>query len=261
MSALLAALQLIVASSSVVVPDPQEALTHAPQVELLGPLDAEEAPAPPGFLGFCVDYPEECGDQPLRVGYGRILQRPVLAAYWEGVFSRPSASLRAPSALQRPDMARSARNLREEEAIEAEAAPTQLSSSAFQEIKRVNRDVNWRIRPATDLEAFGVPDRWTLPLAPGGGGEGDCEDFVLQKRSELRKSGFSLKMMSIALVETPRRQTHAVLLLNTDHGVLVLDNLDSRVLKLSRTSYKIISRERMGDPMSWRAGLDAGPAA
>jgi predicted transglutaminase-like cysteine proteinase len=125
-------------------------------------------------------------------------------------------------------------------------------------IDATNRDINWRIRPRSDLQIFGMADYWTLPLANGARGDGDCEDFVLQKRSSLRKSGYALTMMSIAIVEAPSQQTHAVLLLNTDRGVLVLDNLEARIRPLSKTPYRVISREEFGAPLKWRAGVGSG---
>lgn len=235
-----------------------------PAVEIqapAGPADPSEAPAPPGFLRFCIDFPEECGAPQGKAGYQRLFDRPVLAPYWESVFSKPSASLRPRGAFFRRASARSLMNREEEATLKAEAAATALNDSELKAIVRINRDVNWRIEPRTDLQAFGASDYWTLPLSDHGRGVGDCEDFVLQKRSDLRKAGFSMGMMSVAIVGTPAGQTHAILLLNTNRGVLVLDNLDARVRPLSRTAYRIISRERLGDPMHWKAGLSGGPPA
>lgn len=251
MSAILVALQLTIAAQAtggapVVAPSSHGSQTAA-AVE-------SEAPPPPGFLRFCVEFPDECGGEQGRVGYDRLMARPVLAPYWETVFSKPSASLRQPGSLFRRHSARLARQLEEEAAIKAEAEVAVSTQSDMRAIEAINRDVNWRIKPRTDNEAFGVADYWTLPLAYGAKGVGDCEDFVLQKRSTLRKSGYSLKMMSIALVEVPGQQTHAVLLLNTDRGVMVLDNLDSRVRRLSRSPYRVISREQFGAPLHWKAG-------
>lgn len=220
-----------------------------------------EAPPPPGFLRFCIEFPDECGDEQGRLGYDRLLSRPVLAPYWESVFSKPSASLRPPAAVFGRRSSRTARRVEQENLVSTARPPTPVSSRDLRAIEAVNRDVNWRIRPVSDAEGFGASDYWTLPLANGERGVGDCEDFVLQKRSELRKAGYPLSMMSIALVDVPAQQTHAVLLLNTDKGVLVLDNLDSRVRRLYKTSYRIISHEDFGSPLHWLAGPAADTAA
>lgn len=242
MSAILVALQLAVSAPA---PAPAPA----------------EAPAPPGFLRFCIEFPEECGSQDVG-GYDRLLSRPVLAPYWEGVFSKPSASLRPPPAFfGRRAAARSARRVEQEASVSASGSSESASLRDLRAFEAVNREVNWRVRPQSDQQAFGASDYWTLPLSSGERGVGDCEDFALQKRSMLRKAGYPMSMMSVALVDALDQQTHAVLLLNTDKGVLVLDNLDSRVRRLSKTRYRIISREDFGAPLRWLAGpiADTGP--
>src|SRR5262249_16103937 len=50
-----------------------------------------------------------------------------------------------------------------------------LSWKAWMELVRVNNSVNWTIKPMTDIEHWGVVDRWSYP----DDGYGDCEDYVL----------------------------------------------------------------------------------
>jgi len=247
MSAVLAALQLIIASPGA----PSLAVSQAPAARV----NVEDAPAPPAFLNFCIDHPEECGQDTSRIGQVRLAAAPVLTPYWQSVFARPSGSV---TYWLRRSWIRESRdiNVLEETAIREEAAVARVEAvDDLGLVAKVNADVNAEITPRVDREVFGDVDHWALPLVDGSGPFGDCEDFALQKRSILRKSGVSLGALSIAIVETPRRETHAVLLVNTAKGVLVLDNLTSRIRRLEQTPYRIISRESFGAPLHWKSSV------
>ena len=56
-----------------------------------------------------------------------------------------------------------------------------LSTEAWKELVRVNKWVKETIKPLTDLEHWGVVERWSYP----DDGYGDCEDYVLLKRRML----------------------------------------------------------------------------
>src|SRR5262245_6901989 len=69
---------------------------------------------------------------------------------------------------------------------ECEVAPTAprdvvLAPKAWKELVRINRWVNENIQPMTDLEHYGVVEKWAYP----DDGYGDCEDYVLLKRRML----------------------------------------------------------------------------
>jgi hypothetical protein len=53
-----------------------------------------------------------------------------------------------------------------------------LSPQAWKDLVRVNRWVNTTVKPMTDMDHWGVVERWNYP----DDGYGDCEDYVLQKR-------------------------------------------------------------------------------
>lgn len=80
------------------------------------------------------------------------------------------------------------------------------------------------------MEAFGVDDHWTLPLDVGGRATGNGKHYVLEKRRALVEAGVSKNALSIAVVRTPRRETHAVLLVQTDRGEVVIENLTPEML-------------------------------
>ena len=53
----------------------------------------------------------------------------------------------------------------------------QPTPERLSELDEVNRNVNRAIKPATDMEIYGVSEYWTLPTD-----RGDCEDYALLKR-------------------------------------------------------------------------------
>ncbi len=56
-----------------------------------------------------------------------------------------------------------------------------LTPKVWKDMVRVNKWVNDTIKPVTDLEHWGVVERWSYP----DDGKGDCEDYVLLKRRML----------------------------------------------------------------------------
>ncbi len=134
-------------------------------------------------------------------------------------------------------------------------APTlvHFNPALWAHLERVNIDINLRIRPRTDQEAFGLDDYWTLPLDVGGRGEGNCKHYALEKRRELIEGGMSEDALSLAIVRTPRGETHAVLIVATDRGDFVMDNLTPAIVGWRQAGYTWLSRQTPGDPLRWAA--------
>lgn len=130
-----------------------------------------------------------------------------------------------------------------------EAAPLSLARADWRRVQRINREVNRAIRHREDSAVYGRPDQWTL----GEAGVGDCEDYALAKRAALIQAGVPARALSIALVETRRGESHAVLLIDTDKGAMVLDNLSPWIRRWDQTPYTWVARQTPGDPLTWRA--------
>ncbi|MEN3293331.1 MAG: hypothetical protein V7642_2584, partial [Burkholderiales bacterium] len=60
-----------------------------------------------------------------------------------------------------------------------------MSQTAWRDLLRVNRWVNETVKPMTDMDHWGVIEKWSLPTD----GYGDCEDYVLMKRKMLIDAG------------------------------------------------------------------------
>src|SRR5262249_2509358 len=73
---------------------------------------------------------------------------------------------------------------------EGAGGPTQprdvvLSPRAWRDLQEVNTWVNSAIKPMTDMDHWGVVEKWSYP----DDGYGDCEDYVLLKRRMLIQAG------------------------------------------------------------------------
>jgi predicted transglutaminase-like cysteine proteinase len=112
----------------------------------------------------------------------------------------------------------------------------------------INTFVNKSITYEADTEHYGVANHWTLDAM---GGYGDCKDYALAKREALRAGGIPDSALKIAIVRTPTRELHAVLTVDTDKGVLVLDSLTPQILTWSDTPYEWIERQSGDSPLHW----------
>ena len=129
--------------------------------------------------------------------------------------------------------------------------PLHTDHALLAELDRVNSRINRAIRYVSDRVLYGNEDYWHLPLEAGGRAEGDCKDYVLEKRRALIADGVPAANLSIAIVETSWGETHAVLLVTTDRGELVLDSLSSWVRPWQDVRYRWIERQAPGQSLSW----------
>jgi predicted transglutaminase-like cysteine proteinase len=122
-----------------------------------------------------------------------------------------------------------------------------LTAQAWKDLARVNRWVNTNIRPITDLEHWGVVERWNYP----DDGYGDCEDYALEKRRMLIDAGWPREALLITVVRDQNGDGHAVLTVKTDNGEFILDNQRDAVLLWSDTGYRFVKRQSQSDPNVW----------
>ena len=118
-----------------------------------------------------------------------------------------------------------------------------LSVQAWKDLERVNLFVNTHVKPMTDMEHWGVVERWNYP----DDGYGDCEDYVLQKRKMLIQAGWPREALLITVVRDKRGDGHAVLTVKTDKGEFVLDNQNDQILLWSDTGYRFVKRQSQTD--------------
>ena len=128
-----------------------------------------------------------------------------------------------------------------------QALDVQLTKAAFREMERVNRYVNDHVKPMTDLDHYGVVEKWAYP----DDGYGDCEDYVLLKRKMLMQAGWPQSALLITVVRDKKGDGHAVLTVRTDKGEYILDNQEDQILTWSETGYRFVKRQAQTDVNVW----------
>jgi predicted transglutaminase-like cysteine proteinase len=106
-----------------------------------------------------------------------------------------------------------------------------LTEDVLNTLELTNRHVNRAIRPTADRG-----DVWELGVT-----RGDCEDYVLAKRAELIRAGIPGAALRIAAAKTSGGVGHAVLIVRTDQGDLVLDNLTSTIKFVNQSNLRWVA--------------------
>jgi len=139
----------------------------------------------------------------------------------------------------------------------SEAAIITLTRDNWALINEINRAVNGEIIARTDMELYGTPDHWTFPDS----GYGDCEDYQLLKRKRLADAGLSRRAMRMTVVIDEQGEGHAVLMVRTDRGDFILDNVTDEVVSWHETPYVYVSRESQHATAWTSLGHTSAPTA
>jgi predicted transglutaminase-like cysteine proteinase len=137
---------------------------------------------------------------------------------------------------------------------EVAAADVNLTEKSMREIQQVNAQVNHAVEAVSDMDHWGVVDRWDYPMD----GKGDCEDYALMKRKILIERGFPRQALLMTVVRDENNEGHAVLTVKTNGGEYILDNLHDEVKPVNRVAYRLVKRQSQQDPNVWVA---LGPTA
>ena len=114
-------------------------------------------------------------------------------------------------------------------------APLKLTVSRAAQMIKVNKEINGRIKFRNDPGR----DIWQV-----GDREGDCEDYAIRKLLTLVEDhGFPRGALTLAACRLEHGLGHAVLLVHSDKGVYVMDNLAYRVMPWHRLPYRWVARE------------------
>jgi predicted transglutaminase-like cysteine proteinase len=123
--------------------------------------------------------------------------------------------------------------------------PVVLTSARLKDLIEVNRDVNRAIAPQEDAGTL-LDERWIV-----GPKAGACHDYAVTKRHELLTRGWPSRSLLLAEVVVPWGEHHLILVVRTNDGDLVLDNLSAGIKTWSRTPYKWVRVQSPGDPNIW----------
>ncbi len=124
--------------------------------------------------------------------------------------------------------------------------PVKLTRGLWDAMQAVNNAANTMIQPITDMDQWGVEERWSIPV-----NKGDCEDYVLLKRKELIEQGVPQADALITVVRQKNGAGHAVLTVRTDRGDFILDNLEPKILAWNKTDYRYLKRQSDKNDSHW----------
>ena len=128
-----------------------------------------------------------------------------------------------------------------------EARDVVLTPKAWKDLAQINKWVNDSVWPITDMDHWGVVERWNYP----DDGYGDCEDYVLLKRKMLLQAAWPRQALLITVVRDRNGDGHAVLTVKSDKGEFILDNQNPEILLWSETGYHFVKRQSQTDPNNW----------
>lgn len=142
---------------------------------------------------------------------------------WTGMFERFNASLN--SASGQSEVANLKRKLETLKGLPLD----QMASS-------VNSMMNAK-QYITDNRNYGQNDYWATPVEFLQRG-GDCEDFAIAKYTALRALGVPENRLRVAIVQDLQKNIpHAILIVYTDKGPLILDNQIKTAISATRVSH------------------------
>lgn len=121
----------------------------------------------------------------------------------------------------------------------------ELTAETLETMQRVNRDVNASIMPVAKSDAI-ADGGWTISPASG-----DCNDYAVTKRHELVQKGLPANALRLAVVKTQSGIGHLVLVVSTNKGDLVLDNLSETILPWQVTKYHWVKIQSSSDARFW----------
>ncbi len=125
-------------------------------------------------------------------------------------------------------------------------AAVQLTRALWSALQDVNNSINTMIEPVTDMDLWGVEEKWSFPV-----NRGDCEDYVLLKQKQLQERGVPASDLLITVVRQKNGAGHAVLTVRTDRGDFVLDNLEPKILSWDETEYRFLKRQSDKNATQW----------
>ena len=126
-------------------------------------------------------------------------------------------------------------------------APYELTRKLWATMVSVNNAVNGSVVAKTDMENYGVEEKWAYPT----NGFGDCEDYALEKRRRLMALGIPAGDLLMTVVRQRSGEGHAVLTMRTSRGDYVLDNLESKLLAWNDTGYTYLKRQSETNSGVW----------
>jgi len=122
--------------------------------------------------------------------------------------------------------------------------PVRLTEERWADLKEINQVVNRGIAP--ERNELGVAgEQWLINPA-----RGDCNDYAVSKRHELLERGWPARALLLSEVMVNSGEHHLILVVRTNSGDLVLDNMTPQIKPWSRVPYRWV-RMQMPNSKLW----------
>jgi predicted transglutaminase-like cysteine proteinase len=131
-------------------------------------------------------------------------------------------------------------------AKQAKAKPESLGGKRWSTMVAINVSVNKAIKPVSDVKKYGKTEVWAY-----GGSSGDCEDYALTKRRKLINAGFKPANLRLTMARLGNGEAHTVLVVRTEKGDYVLDNLRNDVRLWHAAGYRFLKMQDSVHAGSW----------
>ena len=112
------------------------------------------------------------------------------------------------------------------------------------QLEQVQRSINRAITP-------GPKGTWAS-LWTDDATIGDCKDYALSKRARLLALGYPSSALLLAIAIVPDGEFHLVLVVVTDRGKFVLDNLRPAMIRWDKLPYRWVMQSTWENPQFWR---------
>lgn len=118
----------------------------------------------------------------------------------------------------------------------------QLTSALRDQLEDVQWHVDRAFRPNAHAQVA-----WSYPVD----GSANCTGYALEKRRELIAAGWPPAALLLTTAIAPDKEGHLVLVVRTDQGDLVLDNLSFHVMPWDTLPYRWVARQSETDLSYW----------
>jgi len=124
--------------------------------------------------------------------------------------------------------------------------------TTIKNINKINGFVNKLIKYTSDDKAWGELDYWASPVEVLSRRKGDCEDFAILKYYTLKYIGFSPDSMRLVIVRQNRGPMHAVMSIEYESRIYILDNQLTMVVEDSKLLNKYTPIYSINENGWWR---------
>jgi predicted transglutaminase-like cysteine proteinase len=123
--------------------------------------------------------------------------------------------------------------------------PLKMTEERWADLRDINNTVNESIEPHRNQ--FGIAgEEWLINP-----NKGDCNDYAVSKRHMLLSRGWPARALLLSEVTVASGEHHLILVVRTDRGDLVLDNMTQVIKPWNKVPYRWVRMQSAANPNIW----------